>query len=126
MIFQYAILGSWRRMKRSLASDYENLKFDMSHLQETEDGLVLVQSSTLSFVVRTLGAVRSKVSERQIQHLAFNNISQIRIFCEVQARVWAQISAITYTYVQLSLKALTVVRVFSFSVGIQDGMISND
>ena len=97
MIFQYAILGSWRRMKRSLASDYENLKFDMSHLQETEDGLVLVQSSTLSFVVRTLGAVRSKVSVRQIQHLAFNNISQIRIFCEVQERVWAQISAITYT-----------------------------
>ena len=124
MIFQYAILGSWRRMKRSLASDYENLKFDMSHLQETEDGLVLVQSSTLSFMVRTLGAVRSKVSERQIQHLAFNNISQIRIFCEVQARVWAQISAITYTYVQLklSLKALTVVRVFSFSVGIQDDL----
>ena len=122
MIFQYAILGSWRRMKRSLASDYENLKFDMSHLQETEDGLVLVQSSTLSFVVRTLGAVRSKVSERQIQHLAFNNISQIRIFCEVQARVWAQISAITYTYVLLSLKALTVVRVFSFSVGIQDDL----
>ena len=96
MIFQYVILGSWRRIKRSLASDYENLKFDMSHLQETEDGLVLVQSSTLSFVVRTLGAVRSKVSERQIQHFAFNNISQIRIFCEAQARVWAQISAITY------------------------------
>ena len=97
MIFQYAILGSWRRIKRSLASDYENLKFDMSHLQETEGGLVLVQSSTLSFVVRTLGAaVRSKVSERQIQHFAFNNISQIRIFCEAQARVLAQISAITY------------------------------
>ena len=94
MIFQYAILGSWRRIKRSLASNYENLKFDMSHLQETEGGLVLVQSSTLSFVVRTLGAaVRSKVGER---HFAFNKISQIRIFCEAQARVLAQISAITY------------------------------
>ena len=63
MIFQYVILGSWRRIKRSLASDYENLNFDMSHLQETEDGAVLVQSSTLSLVVRSLGAVKSKVSD---------------------------------------------------------------
>ena len=63
MIFQYVILGSWRRIKRSLASDLENLNFDMSHLQETEDGAVLVQSSTLSLVVRTLGAVKSKVSD---------------------------------------------------------------
>ena len=63
VIFQYVILGSWRRIKRSLASDYENLNFDMSHLQETEDGAVLVQSSTLSLVVRSLGAVKSKVSD---------------------------------------------------------------
>ena len=63
MIFQYVILGSWRRIKRSLASDLENLNFDMSHLQETEDGVVLVQSSTLSLVVRTLSAVKSKVSD---------------------------------------------------------------